>query len=146
MSRKGQKKTVGKFDPEFRFLLDLDPALEGWRAWAADYWAELPRTSTAMRAGLAAFMVTYLHGQGLHTLSAEQFFAGDRALPTPDAALGLALINTEKEAQKKHDTVSDFLDWILRQKLSVLDADGHPSCGAAPPRQPLPEKGCQGAR
>jgi hypothetical protein len=43
MPPKGQKRVVAKFDPEFRFLLDLDPALEGWRAWAAEYWVGLPR-------------------------------------------------------------------------------------------------------
>ncbi len=124
MARKGQKKTVGKFDPEFRFLLGLDPTLEGWRAWAAEYWAWVPRKSSDKQFALTAFLVTYLHGQGLHTLSAEEFFARDGALPAPDAALGLALL-TKKKAQYKHDFVSDFLDWILRQKLSVLDADSH---------------------
>ena len=124
MARKGQKKTVGKFDPEFRFLLGLDPTLEGWRAWAAEYWAWVPRKSSDKQFALTAFLVTYLHGQGLHTLSAEEFFARDGALPAPDAALGLALL-TKKKAQYKHDFVSDFLDWILRQKLAQLDADGH---------------------
>lgn len=122
--RKGQT-AAEKFDPEFRFLLNLDPALEDWRAWAAEYWAGLPRTSSNIQTALIAFLVSYLHGQGQHTLSPEAFFARARILPAPDAALGLALLSSENNAQKKHDTVSDFLDWILRQKLSVLDADGH---------------------
>lgn len=125
MARKGQKKIVGKFDPEFRFLHDLDPALEGWRAWAAEYWAGPHRTSSNMQAALVAFLVTYLHGQGLHTLPANEFFVREGALPAPDAALGLALLN-EKDAKRKHDYVSDFLDWILRQKLAEPDAEGHP--------------------
>ncbi|OMG53168.1 hypothetical protein BJN45_13160 [Azonexus hydrophilus] len=124
MPRKGRKKTVEKFDPEFRFLLDLDPALEGWRARAAEYWAGMPWKSSNKQSALGAFLVTYLHGQGMHTLSAEEFLARDGALPALDPVLGLELI-TKKEAQKKHDAVSDFLDWLLRQKLSVLDADGH---------------------
>jgi hypothetical protein len=124
MPRKGQKRIVEKFDPDFHFLLDLDPALEGWRAWAAAYWAGLPNTSRNIQAALVAFLVTYLHGQGLHTLTAEAFFAREGALPAPDAALELALM-IEKKAMAKHDTVSDFLDWILRQKLAQLDADGH---------------------
>lgn len=125
-SRKGQKNTVAKFDSEFRFLLELDPALEGWRAWAAAYWAGIPRASPTpnRQTALTAFLVSYLHGQGLHTLPAEEFFARDGALPALDAMLGLALIS-EKVAQTKHDYVSDFLDWILRHKLSVFDAEGH---------------------
>ncbi len=124
MARKGQKKTVGKFDPDFRFLLALDPALEGWRAWAAAYWAGLPRTNSDMQTALNAYLVNYLHGQGLHILTAEAFFAREGALPAPDTALGLALMN-EHAALAKHDTVSDFLEWILREKLAQPDADGH---------------------
>lgn len=122
--RKGQKKLVGNFDPKFRFLLDVDPALEGWRAWAAEHWAALPRPRKTIQSALSAFLITYLHGQGLHTLPAEEFFARDRGLPKPDAALGLGLISTEKNALRKHDAVSDFLDWILREKLAALNADG----------------------
>lgn len=122
--RTGQKKLVDTFDPEFRFLLDIDPALEGWRAWAAEYWAGAPKTSPSMQSGLTAFLITYLHGQGLHTLPAEAFFAQDGGLPAPDAALGLGLITKETNALNKHDTVSDFLDWILRHKLAVADAEG----------------------
>ncbi|WP_374496816.1 integrase family protein [Vogesella indigofera] len=119
------KGTNSNFDPEFRFLLDLDPALEGWRAWAAEYWAGLPKTTSNMKSGLTAFLVTYLHGQGLHTLPPEKFLARDRTLPKPDAALGLALMSYEDNVSQKHDAVSDFLDWMLREKLSVSDADGH---------------------
>ncbi len=123
--QKRRTKYVGKFDPEFRFLLDTDPALEGWRALAAEYWAGLPRKNSNMQAALTAFLVSYLHDQGLHTVPAESFFAQDGGLPAPDAALGLGLLSGEKEAKKKHDTVSDLLDWILREKLSAPDADGH---------------------
>lgn len=119
------KGTNSNFDREFRFLLDLDPALEGWRAWAAEYWAESPKKTSYMQTGLTAFLVTYLHGQGLHFLSAEAFFTRDGALPAPDTAMGLALMSRKDSASYKHDTVSDFLDWILREKLSVPDADGH---------------------
>lgn len=136
--RKGQ--TAGeKFDPEFGFLLDLDPALEGWRAWAEEYWAGLPkRDNSATQAALTAFLVTYLHGQGLHTLSPEAFFARNRVLPAPDVALGLDSINSTG-GMRKHDIISDFLGWILRQKLAKADADGH---RMAPPHlaNPFPRR------
>ena len=83
----------------------------------------MSRTSNR-RASLTAFLVNYLHGQGLHALAPDAFFARNGELLEPEAALGLALL-TDKEAKKKYDTVSDFLEWILRQKLSMLDADGH---------------------
>lgn len=77
-----------------------------------------------MKSGLIVFLSTYLHAQGLHTLPPEKFFARNQALPRPDAALSLELM-PQNEAQKKHAAESDFLDWILREKLAVPDADGH---------------------
>jgi len=142
-----QKKLAGTFDPEFNFLLDVDPALECWRAWAAEYWAGAPKTSPSMQSGLIAFLITYLHGQGLHTLPAEAFFARNGGLPAPDAALGLGLITYENAAMAKHDAVSDFLDWILREKLAVPDTDGHrvvpPSLANPLPRRRLKRQGKQ---
>ncbi|MFM1978925.1 MAG: hypothetical protein RLZ68_190 [Pseudomonadota bacterium] len=124
MPIKKRKTLVRAFDPEFRFLLDIDPALEGWRAWAPEYWAGLPSFDTTIRAGMTAFLIKYLFNQGLHTLPAEAFFALDGGLPALDCALGLDLIPTEYPRKKKHDGISDFLDWILQTRLAVLDADG----------------------
>ncbi len=124
MARKGQKKLIRTFDPEFRFLLGIDPALEGWRALAAEYWAGFPKKISNINHAMTAFLVNYLHNKGLHTLPAEAFFARDGGLPAPDEALGLGLMTGEKAALKKHDAISDFLDWILQTKFTVLDADG----------------------
>lgn len=121
--RKGQTIAIKKFDPEFRFLLDLDPALEGWRAWSAEYWAGLASTSITMRTALTGFLVTYLHGQRMHALAPETLFAQDGELPNLNSVLWL--LDDETEFARKHDVVSDFLDWILREKLSVLDKDGY---------------------
>lgn len=118
------KGTNSNFDPEFRFLLDLDPALEGWRAWVAEYWAGSLKPSPHTQSALVAFLVTYLHAQDLHTLPPEVFFAREHPLPKPDAALSLGLLS-EQYSSQKHDIVSSFLDWVLRQKLSEPDADGH---------------------
>lgn len=84
----------------------------------------MPRTTNAIKSGLCAFLVIYLQEQALHTLLPEAFFAREGALPEPDAALGLALL-TKESANRKHDAVSDFLDWVLQENLSVLDAAGH---------------------
>lgn len=124
MARKGQKRLAGPFDPEFRYLLDIDPALEGWRAWAAEYWVKLRIINKKIQSSMTAFLVSYLHDQGLHSLPAEAFFARDGGLPAPDAALGFDWTKNEKSNLVKHDSVSDFLDWILRTKLAVVDADG----------------------
>ncbi len=121
---KRPQKAIGKFDPEFRFLVALDPALEDWRNWAAAYWASQTRTHSTMQTALSAFLVHYLHGQGLHLLPPSEFFAIGRALPEPDKALNLTTLS-QNESKYKHAHVSDFLDWVLREQLAEVDADGH---------------------
>ncbi len=138
--KKGQKVVTRKFDPEFRFLLDLDPALAGWRVWAEEYWAGLPKKNQNMQSGLTAFLLTYLHGQGLHTQPPQDFFAKDRPLPELDSALGLAMRSRKENANEKHDAVSDFLDWVLREKFAVLSTNSH---RVIPPHlsNPFPRRG-----
>jgi hypothetical protein len=116
-----------KFDPEFRFLLILDPALECWRDWAAQYWTTRPKANNHnnMQAALTAFMIEYLHGQDLHTLPLDEFFANGTTLPALDVALKLALTANEEARKTKHDYVSDFLDWVLLKRFSQPDSIGH---------------------
>jgi hypothetical protein len=147
MPAKEQKKLAGTFAPEFRFLLDIDPTLEGWRAWAAEYCLGLPKINFRTQSALTAFLISYLHDQGLHTLPAEAFFSQDSGLPAPDAALGLDLLSKNQESKQKHDAVSDFLDWILLTKFAVVDADGYrtvPTNLANPfPRRQVKQQGKQ---
>jgi hypothetical protein len=124
MAPKRQKALVKNFDSEFCFLLDIDPALESWRTWAAEYWAGFPKIDANLQSPMTAFMVKYLHDQGLHILPAEAFFARDGCMPRLDTALGLDFLNSEVSSLRKHDAISDFMDWILRTKLAVPDADG----------------------
>ena len=119
------KGTNLKFDPEFRFLLSLDPALEGWRDWAAQYWTTRPKVNNNIQAALSAFLIDYLHGQGLHTLPPDEFFANGTTVPALDVALKLDLTVDTRNAKSKHDFVSDFLDWILLEKFAQPDAQGH---------------------
>lgn len=140
------KNVIGKFDPEFRFLLDHDPEMECWRAWAAEYFAELSKTSQASsKAALRAFLVFYLHGHQLHALPPGEFFATNGSLPELNAALGLDKMGNETTHKAKHDAVSDFLDWVLQEKLVEPDADGHrvvPSHLANPfPRKQVKQHG-----
>lgn len=118
-----QTRVITKFDPDFRFLVDLDPAMQIWQGWAAKYWATIEKSSNKQTA-FSQFFVTYLFGQGLHRLLPEEFFAVGQELPPLDGALGIATL-TKKALHAKYDTVSDFLDWVLREKLAEPDADGH---------------------
>ena len=68
-------RVIDKFDPEFRFLLALDPALEGWRAWAAEYFGSLEKNDSLTRTALSQFLTRYVHGQELYFLLPSEFFA-----------------------------------------------------------------------
>ncbi len=99
----GQKitGTDQQFDPEFRFLLALDPTFEEWRVLASKWWP-LARRSSPMKNGLTAFFVTYLHGQGLDKSPRRLLDASTRA-PDLWATLGLDSVG-EAYAQQSHDT------------------------------------------
>ena len=113
--------TNQNFDPEFRFLLAIDPAFEGWRALAAEWYPSQTATSNKATA-LNAFFIRYLHAQSLDKHPAALF---DASTPLPDLWKTLEMNRqTEGEGKKQHDTISDFLDWVLRSKLAQPDADG----------------------
>lgn len=111
-----------KFDPEFRFLLAIDPAFEDWRSLAAQ-WYPLQTATSNKVAALKAFFVRYLHAQSLDKHPSTLF---DASTQLPDLWKTLELERLEgREGKKQHDTISDFLDWVLRTILAQSDADGH---------------------
>lgn len=111
-----------KFDPEFRFLLVLSPAFEEWRSLATEWWSQKKRSRSAQH-GLTAFFTAYLHGQGLD-LSPSRLL--DASAQVPDLWITLELDSTaENYAKGKNDSVTDFIDWVLREKFAEPDADGH---------------------
>ena len=130
------KGTDQQFDPDFRFLLALDPAFEEWRGLAAEWWS-LGKRSDPTKRGLTSFFVTYLRGQGLNK-SPRCLLDASAQVPDlwttfrPDSV-------SELYAQAQHDAVSDFIDWVLREKFSARDDDGH-RVVPAQWRNPFPRK------
>ncbi len=56
------KGTNQFFDPEFRFLLALDPAFEQWQVLASEWFLKQPGFRTQTNAApLTAFFVRYLY-------------------------------------------------------------------------------------
>jgi hypothetical protein len=110
-----------KFDTEFHFLLNLNPAFEGWRALAAEWYAQQKQDRIKATA-LSAFFVRYLHGLSIDKCPEHLFDTGIR-----HSDLWVVLeLNTQKKAGKVyHDIISDFLEWVLHTKLAQPDADGH---------------------
>jgi hypothetical protein len=117
---KGTKLT---FDPDFRFLLTLDPAFEEWRKLAADWWQADRQLKSAHQTGICAFFITYLHGQELNKLPTWLLEKG-KSLPDLWKTLGLDSVGVQF-AKRQYNTVSDFLGSVLREKFSQADTDGH---------------------
>lgn len=117
-----RKRVVQNFDPEFRFLLEIDPAFEDWRALVAEWWPT-QKNSYSKAAALTAFFVRYLHALQLDKRPVT-LFEVSRRLPDLRATRELALL-AEMEGKNQHDAISDFLDWVLRTHLAEPDADGH---------------------
>ena len=128
MGRKRQKKLhTGMFDTEFRFVIENNPALAPWADLLRDYWAaQLPgktgKTGRGQAIALTRFAIGYLHGQGLAELSVAAFFEKSRVLPSLEAVME---VNEGATFVQNHVVAVDFLDWVLRERLSVEDADGH---------------------
>lgn len=117
------KGTNLQFDPEFQFLLDLDPAFDGWRSLAAEWWQAVKKDKPLKQSALCVFFVTYLHGLGLDK-APQRLLDASKTPPNPLVTLGLGAVSTTR-AKRKHDIISDFLDWVLHEKFSEPDADGH---------------------
>lgn len=114
--------TNQRFDPEFRFLLALDPTFEEWRSLVAEWWT-LTRRSSHAQSGLIGFFVTYLHKLSLDK-APPRLLDASAQVPELWSTLGLDSVGVAY-AQYSHDAVSDFIEWVLREKFSVPDADGH---------------------
>lgn len=116
------KGTDQNFDPEFRFLLALDPAFEDWRGLVVEWYGQ-QRTTGNKTVALSAFFVRYIHAQSIDKQPATLFETSTR-LPDLWATLELGK-QAEKKGRAAHDTISDLLDWVLRTKLAQLDSDGY---------------------
>ncbi|MFQ1641517.1 integrase family protein [Aeromonas veronii] len=117
------KGTNQFFDPEFRFLLALDPAFEQWQVLASEWFLKQPGFRTQTNAApLTAFFVRYLYKLQLDKRPVAIFEAGS-CLPDLWTTLNLASYKSGAGI-KLHDHISDFLQWVLHTHLTEPDADG----------------------
>ncbi len=123
MERGTKNRISGQdFDPEFRFLLEIDPAFEPWRGLAAEWWST-QKVSHNKAHTLIIFFVRYLHALRLDKRPLTLFKTSTR-LPDLWATLELASLN-EHTGKWRNDIISDLLDWVLRTHLAEPDEEGH---------------------
>ena len=119
---RSQKKRVGDVtDPELRYLLEIDPAFETWRALGAK-WLSTQRSKLATQSTLNRFFIDYLHNQRLSLLP-EKLLNKSFSAPTLLQALSLSE-NKQGHGSFRNDTISDFVDWVLITNYSELDDQG----------------------
>lgn len=105
------------FDPDFRFLLELDPAFESWRKLAAEWWSAQDKEPTHKRSALSIFFVQYLNKIELDK-APESLLRRETALPELLKTPGLASLKHESSRICYHDHISDFIDWVLEKQFA----------------------------
>lgn len=109
-----------KFDPEYRFLLELDPEFEEWRQLAAVWGTTAPKSHQRK---LTLLFTRYLPkvqiGKNPDALLDMNFKA-----PSLWDTLELGTV-VKSYAYSIHGVISDFVAWVLKEKYSSLDADGN---------------------
>jgi len=137
-----ERKLIKAFDTEFRFVVEHNPALSEWADllkgyWATEFTGRVQRKNSGSASALTKFAIGYLDRQGLAGLSVEAFFEKSRSLPPLAETMK---ITVNRGNRNKHDRAIDFLDWVLRERFSIEDADGH---RVVPNHLALPFDRCQ---
>lgn len=112
-----------KFDPQFNFLLEVDPGFAEWQPLAAE-WFRGQKSPAMKQTALVGFFISYMHNQGLDKRP-ESIFNGGIALSDLQEYLEHRLGVNSNSARQYHDYVSDFLDWVLKKRFAISNQDGH---------------------
>lgn len=126
-------------DVELRYATDLDPALERWRALAAEWLATVKEGKHLAMPAIKKFLVDYLYRLQLVTDPAVFLHTG---YPAPCFyATCLSHFEARRQVIKEYGYVMRFLDHVLTRYFSVEDDDGRrivppEFCNPVPP---LPE-------
>jgi hypothetical protein len=122
MKRNFKKNPIRKTDPEFRFLLNIDPDFEEWRAFAAEWLTRQKGSKPLRQKVLAKFFISYLHGLQLNK-SAKTLLDKNKSLPSLWKVMNFHLVRPQV-SRMNHDHISDFVDMVLKEKFSEVNSDG----------------------
>ena len=106
-------------DPEFKYVVRINPQLEKWRSLAAEWFKDQKRGRSVRRVAIDKFFLLYLHKLKL-TMNPYSLLHRSYAAPS-----FWDVINPRNSCTNNYNNyASDFLDWILQTKLSVEDDYG----------------------
>jgi len=113
------KKSYKYSDPEFRYVLKEDPTLEMWRELASEWMEQQHRSRPHSAEAIDRFLVRYISKLNLER-NPIAFLS--RTYQVPD--LGCALKLNSNNGIRYNNILSEFLDWILTEKIAITDELG----------------------
>lgn len=127
-------RCVGKrSDAEFNYILEANPEMAEWRALAYEWLSGQRINYAGKRAALDVFLMQYLVKYDLEC-NPYKFLRRDCSKPDPfDAILARKNENTTGVGRRKatqgdikfNNSIHEFLEWVLNEKLSVEDDNGN---------------------
>lgn len=112
------KKVNKSEDLDFTYITQLDPVLEEWRAFAAEWIKDQKQAQERKKRSLDKFLESYIHSLGLRKYPTE-FLASTYEPPVSF----YDFLQLQEKAKLNNDIV-EFLDWVLETHFSAEDDDG----------------------
>ena len=122
-------------DDQLCYATRINPNLEQWRAYGAEWLSTLRRNKAGAMAGLKIFLIDYIHSQQLETDPKKFLYAGYRA-PCIYGVFFKAY-TTRRSIQIAFRLLCRFIEYVLTQHFSVEDDFGNNIVSPAF-RNPLP--------
>ncbi|MDP1688170.1 VPA1269 family protein [Hydrogenophaga sp.] len=114
--------TTLNFDPDFDWLVHLDPDFEQWQPLAAQWFKGEAKSQSRQRSALCFFFVRYIHQLKLNK---NPIWILQRDTVLPDVLECVDENTSENWRRTIQTVVSDFLAWALKNHFSPEDAEGH---------------------
>lgn len=113
-----------KSDPKFLWATTQDPMLDLWRRHLAQWLAERPVKSQAMKLG--EFFLNYLLGNPSVTRNPEEFCRRTHTPPVPYRDWMEIRNRNTRALFDNNNLAAEFFDWLLDTHLSTPDEVGRP--------------------
>ena len=105
-------------DLDFTYIHRLDPELEEWRIFAAEWIKLQKRSQKGKKEGIDKFLINYIHGLGLPKFPSNFLSTGFQPPSFFD------LLKPMVQKSRLNNVAVEFLDWILENHFSAENDHG----------------------